>query len=50
MMEDLLKDGYDYEDYTENFVVELKSCCKDKKAGDNSSGCGCRQGGIPIQK
>lgn len=50
MMEDLLKDGYDYEDYTENFVVEQKSCCQDKTAGDKSSGCGCRQGGIPIKK
>ncbi|WP_312649396.1 hypothetical protein [Proteiniclasticum sp.] len=50
MTQDLLKDGYDYEDYTENYVVEKKTCCKDKKPGESGSGCGCGKGGIPIKK
>jgi len=50
LMEDLLKDGYDYEDYTENFQEEeKKSCCKDRKDG-SKGGCGCGQGGILIKK
>lgn len=46
-MSDLLKEGYDYEEYTEN-VMQEKSCCKDKKEGSN--GCGCGHVGIPIKK
>lgn len=49
MMEDLLKDGYDYEDYTENFQKEEKSCCKDRNDG-SKGGCGCGQSGILIKK
>ena len=49
-MEDLLKDGYDYEDYTENFQKEeKKSCCKDSNDG-SKGGCGCGQSGILIKK
>lgn len=50
MIEDLLKEGTDYEDYTDNYVVEKKSCCGNKDAEGKSSGCGCGQGGIPIKK
>lgn len=50
MIEDLLKEGTDYEDYTDNYVVEKKSCCGSKDADGKSSGCGCGKGGIPIQK
>ncbi len=46
-MNDLLKEGYDYEEYTENVMIEEKSCCRDKKTG--TSGCGC-SAGIPIKK
>lgn len=48
MMDDLLKEGYDYEDYTENIMPVEKTCCKDKSSG--SDGCGCRNSGIPIKK
>lgn len=48
MMKDLLKEGYDYEDYTENIMEEKKSCCQDKNK--NTQGCGCQKSGIPIKK
>ncbi len=48
MMNDLLKEGYDNEEYTENVMTEEKSCCQVKKEG--STGCGCRESGIPIKK
>ena len=50
MMEDLLKEGTDYEDYTDNYMVEQKSCCGSRKADGEHAGCGCGKGGIPIQK
>lgn len=48
MMDDLLKEGYDYEDYSENIMVVEKSCCQENKEG--SPGCGCQKSGIPIKK
>lgn len=47
-MNDLLKEGYDYEDYTDNVMQEEKSCCKDKS--QDSARCGCQAAGIPIKK
>lgn len=49
MMEEYLKEGTDYEDYTENYMVEKKPCCKDK-GQEGKSGCGCKSGGILIKK
>ena len=49
MIEDLLKDGYDYEDYTENFMQEKKSCCKTDSSDGNAT-CGCKSKAIPIKK
>lgn len=48
MINDLLKEGYDYEDYTENIMTVEKSCCQDKK--ETSSSCECQTTGIPIKK
>lgn len=46
-LEDLLKDSPDYEDYTENVVVQ-KSCGGCSSGGCSSGGCssgGCSSGG-----
>lgn len=46
MMEDLLKDNaeHGYEDYTENFDREKKSCCKQDGEG---GGC-CKKDGNEV--
>jgi hypothetical protein len=49
MTEDLLKDGYDYEDYTENFIPETVPCCKTRN-DEEAPSCGCQPQGIPIKK
>jgi len=49
MMEDLLKDGYDYEEYTENIMMEKGGCCQNN-GDEKSTSCGCQQKGIPISK
>jgi len=49
MTEDLLKDGYDYEDYTENFISETEPCCKTRN-DEEAPSCGCKLKGIPIKK
>ncbi len=48
MIDDLLKEGYDNEDYTENIMVSEKSCCQGNH--EASKTCGCQKPGIPIKK